>query len=198
MDGFPNGRRLEDDVTRIELQAVGGIVLAVLGLWYDDFTPGGSPLTPQLINVLTYSTGVEKNDKPFKASFPYVAAPFAGTDICPCDMPTTDPSAKPMLRSDVNMGTKLSLAAPEVMAAVSPNPFVDNSVIKYRLDETAQVNISVYNADGKVLKVLVNKKLNAGTYTQSWNGSDLTSGSYLIQVTKNGAVKQSIRVVKGK
>src|SRR5213076_663238 len=32
MDGFPNGRRLQDDVTRIELQAVGGIVLAVLGL----------------------------------------------------------------------------------------------------------------------------------------------------------------------
>ncbi|MBC7863903.1 MAG: DUF4331 domain-containing protein, partial [Bacteroidia bacterium] len=36
MDGFPNGRRLEDDVTRIELQAVGGIVLAAIGLFYDD------------------------------------------------------------------------------------------------------------------------------------------------------------------
>ena len=30
MDGFPNGRRLEDDVTRIELQAVGGVVLAAM------------------------------------------------------------------------------------------------------------------------------------------------------------------------
>ncbi|MBL7809487.1 MAG: DUF4331 domain-containing protein, partial [Saprospiraceae bacterium] len=28
MDGFPNGRRLEDDVTRIELQAVSGVALA--------------------------------------------------------------------------------------------------------------------------------------------------------------------------
>ncbi|MEJ7661095.1 MAG: DUF4331 family protein [Hymenobacter sp.] len=37
MDGFPNGRRLEDDVTRIELQAVSGVVLAALGLWYDDY-----------------------------------------------------------------------------------------------------------------------------------------------------------------
>jgi hypothetical protein len=43
MDGFPNGRRLEDDVTTIELQAVGGVVLAALGLWYDDFRPGTSP-----------------------------------------------------------------------------------------------------------------------------------------------------------
>ena len=32
MDGFPNGRRLEDDVVRIELQAVSGIALAAIGL----------------------------------------------------------------------------------------------------------------------------------------------------------------------
>ncbi|WP_421798365.1 DUF4331 domain-containing protein [Haliscomenobacter sp.] len=80
MDGFPNGRRLEDDVTRIELQAVSGIVLAAVGLWYDDFKTGGSPVTKQLLDVLTYSTGVEQNDKAFQASFPYVAAPWAGTE----------------------------------------------------------------------------------------------------------------------
>ena len=43
MDGFPNGRRLEDDVTRIELQAVSGVVLAAIGLWYDDYVPGSTP-----------------------------------------------------------------------------------------------------------------------------------------------------------
>ncbi len=80
MDGFPNGRRLEDDVTRIELQAVSGIVLAAVGLWYDDFKTGGSPVTKQLLDVLTYSTGVEQNDKAFQATFPYVAAPWAGTE----------------------------------------------------------------------------------------------------------------------
>lgn len=81
MDGFPNGRRLEDDVTRIELQAVGGIALAAIGLWYDDYKPGdANPVTPNLVNVLTYSTGVEKNDKPFKNSFPYVANPWGGQE----------------------------------------------------------------------------------------------------------------------
>lgn len=80
MDGFPNGRRLEDDVTRIELQAVSGVVLAAVGLWYDDFKTGGSPVTNQLLNVLTYTTGVEKNDKAFQTAFPYVAAPWAGTE----------------------------------------------------------------------------------------------------------------------
>lgn len=83
MDGFPNGRRLEDDVTRIELQAVGGVVLAAIGLWYDDYVPGTtpSPVTNLLVNVLQYSTGVETNDAPFSAQFPYLAEPWRGTEV---------------------------------------------------------------------------------------------------------------------
>ena len=78
MDGFPNGRRLEDDVTRIELQAVSGAVLAAIGLWYDDYTVGGNPVTPRLGNVLGYTTGVETNDTLFKTAFPYSQAPWSG------------------------------------------------------------------------------------------------------------------------
>jgi hypothetical protein len=82
MDGFPNGRRLEDDVTLIELQAVAGVALAAIGLWYDDYTAGGvNPVTQDLINVLSYRTGVNNNDKPFKTSFPYVATPWRGTEV---------------------------------------------------------------------------------------------------------------------
>ena len=82
MDGFPNGRRLEDDVTRIELQAVGGVVLAAIGLWYDDYFPGGtsSPVTNLLVNTIQYSTGVEANDAAFTGSFPYLAEPWRGTE----------------------------------------------------------------------------------------------------------------------
>jgi hypothetical protein len=82
MDGFPNGRRLEDDVTTIELQAVGGVVLAAIGLWYDDYTPGSSPspVTTSLGNVLSFSAGVTANDTTFKASFPYEQTPWRGYD----------------------------------------------------------------------------------------------------------------------
>lgn len=82
MDGFPNGRRLEDDVTRIELQAVGGVVLAAVGLWYDDYTAGDpNPVTQDLLDVLTYDTGVVANDVDFQDSFPYVAMPWRGTEV---------------------------------------------------------------------------------------------------------------------
>jgi hypothetical protein len=82
MDGFPNGRRLEDDVTRIEMQAVSGVALAAIGLWYDDYNGTGSPVTQKLLNVLTYSTGVGSNDVPFRTKFPYVALPHAGDGPC--------------------------------------------------------------------------------------------------------------------
>ncbi|NIJ51787.1 DUF4331 family protein [Dyadobacter arcticus] len=78
MDGFPNGRRLEDDVTTIELQAVGGVVLAAIGLWYDDFKMGESPVTPNLLSVLTFNAGVTKNDTTLKKTFPYLQNPWPG------------------------------------------------------------------------------------------------------------------------
>jgi len=82
MDGFPNGRRLEDDVTTIELQAVSGVVLAAIGLWYDDYIPGtsASPVTPQLGRVLGFNAGVTHNDTTFAASFPYEQMPWRGFD----------------------------------------------------------------------------------------------------------------------
>jgi len=80
MDGFPNGRRLEDDVTTIELQAVSGVALAAIGLFYDDYIPGKSPVTKNLVNVLSFNSGPTKNDTTFKAVFPYAQAPWRGFD----------------------------------------------------------------------------------------------------------------------
>ncbi len=82
MDGFPNGRRLEDDVTRIELQAASGVLLTAIGYWHDDFVAGSpNPITNLLRNILDYSTGVETNDAAFKSTFPYVASPWRGTEV---------------------------------------------------------------------------------------------------------------------
>ena len=79
MDGFPNGRRLEDDVTTIELQAVSGVALAAIGLWYDDYTAGDpSPVTHDLLNVLSFTAGPTHNDTTFKTYFPYVQTPWRG------------------------------------------------------------------------------------------------------------------------
>lgn len=70
MDGFPNGRRLEDDVTRIELQAVGGVVLAAIGLPYEN--------SDQLGKTLGTKAGPTANDTTLRTVFPYVQGPWRG------------------------------------------------------------------------------------------------------------------------
>jgi hypothetical protein len=64
--GFPNGRRLADDVVDIELRALAG----------------ATPFTPPFNRVPNNSLGdgVNGNDKPFLTAFPYVATPTAGYD----------------------------------------------------------------------------------------------------------------------
>jgi hypothetical protein len=86
MDGFPNGRRLEDDVMRITLQLNSGIFLAAMGFWYDDYI-SGNPITQNYLNVLDYTTGIETNDTTFRASFPFVQTPWAATQS---DINTTE------------------------------------------------------------------------------------------------------------
>jgi hypothetical protein len=65
-DGFPNGRRLGDDIADIELRALAG----------------GTPFTPAFNhapnNALT--DGVDHNDVPFLQHFPYVGTPHSGYD----------------------------------------------------------------------------------------------------------------------
>jgi hypothetical protein len=198
MDGFPNGRRLEDDVTRIELQAVSGVVLAAIGLWYDDFT-GGNPVTPNLINVLSYNTGVNSNDTSFKISFPYVQTPWSGTNAC-CGFPAVNSKDNTVSTTSAPAGvTKfdaLEMASPDIFIRAYPNPFVANNIIRYHVETPSRVRIDVYDEMGKLIRVLVNQNMEPGTYSVPWNGSNLAKGVYFIHAIRNGDVKQSIRVVK--
>ena len=200
MDGFPNGRRLEDDVTKIELQAVGGVVLAAIGLWYDDYIPGtsASPVTPQLLNVVTYSTGVGANDVAFKTAFPFEQTPWAGTHNCDCNDPAPK-SSNTFKYGQVDVSRKmgLSLSAPELVMKTSPNPFTDNTNIQYELRSATNVGISVYDVNGVEVKVLVNKNQPAGSYTQTLDGKGLAAGVYFVKISNNGVVKQTLRIVKG-
>ncbi len=61
LQGFPNGRRLTDDVVDIELQTLEGA-----------FNKG---LPPQIVPALAAGDKVDRNDRPFGDSFPYVALP---------------------------------------------------------------------------------------------------------------------------
>jgi hypothetical protein len=69
--GFPNGRRLEDDIVDIELRAV--------AQGYGGFLAGAFGLPNKTPNNLV-GDGVNANDSPFSPTFPYLASPWAGYD----------------------------------------------------------------------------------------------------------------------
>ncbi|RPI14805.1 MAG: T9SS C-terminal target domain-containing protein [Ignavibacteriae bacterium] len=67
-----------------------------------------------------------------------------------------------------------------------PNPFNPSTMISYSIGKTGNVNISVYNSAGQMVKELVNGYLNSGTYNVEFNGSGLASGIYYYKMITNG------------
>ena len=70
--GFPNGRRVFDDVVTIELRAVAGLTYALVD---SSYTPDGAAsevtdgLTPSSVNA------------PYLNTFPYLGVPYSGFDV---------------------------------------------------------------------------------------------------------------------
>jgi hypothetical protein len=188
MDGFPNGRRLEDDVTRIELQAVSGIVLAAVGLWYDDYTPGDpSPVTQDLLDVLTYNTGVNTNDKTFQSSFPYVAIPWKGDGNCTDDMQTS---------TDDQVDGGLGIGAPALTLMAFPNPFMHEVRFRTKLDRTAVISIQLFDAQGQLQRSVVRGEYPEGIHEFACETSSLPSGHYYARMSTSHGQVQIAKIVK--
>jgi uncharacterized protein DUF4331 len=72
--GYPNGRRLADDVVDIDLRA--------FAQGYGSILNGIAPtLFPNRFPNRVLGDGVDANDKPFLSTFPYVAAPWQGYQV---------------------------------------------------------------------------------------------------------------------
>ena len=183
MDGFPNGRRLEDDVTTIELQAVSGVVLAAIGLWYDDYDPASSPspVTDDLLGVLSYKSGPTANDVPLDQAFPYVATPHRGYDYVKkltADAPSTGTSTQ----------SPMGMVAPDAFLLEQnyPNPSGDLTTISYMLRNPADVRVNVYDITGRRVTTLIDTRQESGRHDVDWDTSRLASGTYFYQLEVDG------------
>ena len=177
MDGFPNGRRLEDDVTRIELQAVGGIVLAAIGLPYEDGSPG-------LAGALGFTVGIEKNDTTFKAQFPYMQTPWSGTKV------------QATVTAQRGATTLNLQPSPVSLVQNFPNPFVDQTTLHYEVGVKGPLTIIVSDMTGKQVATLVSNKLHKpGSYDYTWEPKSLSAGTYIATVYSGKTVLQSVKLV---
>ena len=184
MDGFPNGRRLEDDVTTIELQAVGGVFLAAIGLWYDDYVIGQSPVTPQLLNTLTFKEGVGKNDTSFRAAFPFVQTPWRGFRGASFVGPKSD-----------NIG--LGIIPGYLGVSAYPNPFKTSTRIRYKLsDDANNVRVEITDALGRKIATFEEGKKPKGEYNFVFDKPNLAAASYYVRVYADSYKSPTIGIVK--
>ncbi|WP_022822159.1 DUF4331 family protein [Hymenobacter norwichensis] len=194
MDGFPNGRRLEDDVVRIELQAVSGLVLAAIGLPYDDNPTGmPSPYSQKMQEVISFTTGVGRNDTTLKMMFPFQQTPWAGTNPQLGGPRYSDGVAQ----ANRGAASALGLQPAKVATAENyPNPFTDQTTFRYDVTVNAPISITVSDMMGRKVATIVKSKVHApGSYEVNWRTGNLKKGDYIATISTGSTVLQTVRLV---
>ncbi len=184
MDGFPNGRRLEDDVTGIALQAVGGLVLTAVGVLEDDYTGAdymGALVTPQTLSELAFLAGPTMNDLPLRGDFPYLANPHRGYDYV--KQLTADAP-----RANFSTSGRLGVGAPSgmILDQSFPNPASATSTVRFQLPRSGTVRLDVYDVQGRRVQTLADRDFQPGTHDLPWDTSSLAAGTYLYRLMVDG------------
>ena len=63
-----------------------------------------------------------------------------------------------------------------------PNPFHQETQIKFNISGQEKVRLNVYNMAGKEVAIIVNETLNAGEYNVLFSAKDLPAGVYYYQL----------------
>jgi hypothetical protein len=75
-----------------------------------------------------------------------------------------------------------------------PNPFNQSTIINFQCPEKSNVSLNIYDISGKNVKAIINRELDAGTYSLNLNIPELPSGVYFykLQTNKHSDVKKMI------
>ena len=93
--------------------------------------------------------------------------------------------------------TKTSNSVPEGYALTQnyPNPFNPTTLITYQVPVASNITLKVFDILGREVATLVDGMKEAGSYTVPFDGSRLSSGVYIAQITAQG--KNAIQFTKG-
>ncbi|MFH1162179.1 MAG: T9SS type A sorting domain-containing protein [Candidatus Jorgensenbacteria bacterium] len=76
-----------------------------------------------------------------------------------------------------------------------PNPFNPSTCIVYRVAQSAQVRLAVYNIFGIEIAVLVEERKSPGAYTVRFDGSRLPSGIYFYRLETSDGFKAAKKML---
>ncbi|MBN2011987.1 T9SS type A sorting domain-containing protein [candidate division KSB1 bacterium] len=75
-----------------------------------------------------------------------------------------------------------------------PNPFNPETQIRFEMPREESASLCIYNMHGQLVETLVNGRLNAGSYSITWQAQNHTSGIYLCHF-QAGDYEQSIKLM---
>ncbi len=85
------------------------------------------------------------------------------------------------------IGTALSIDGEDnqplefCISGVYPNPFNSRTTIHYEVPQPSQVSLSVYDLVGRLVERLVDDRVDAGRYAETWQAGILSSGLYFVR-----------------
>jgi hypothetical protein len=69
-----------------------------------------------------------------------------------------------------------------------PNPVVNQLTIDCYLEQSSEVNITIYSMDGKLMKTIQRPKQSQGMLTEVIDCNDLTKGTYILRIEANNKI----------
>ena len=70
-----------------------------------------------------------------------------------------------------------------------PNPFNPSTKIEYSITSQSHVSLNVYDIIGNEVAQLVNKSQPVGNYRFNFDGSNLSSGTYIVRLTAGDKIE---------
>ena len=116
-------------------------------------------------------------------------------DQCPDEGIDTTTDPKPVESNGcLNTITHLNLFPANYSISQNyPNPFNPTTLVDIHLPEKENLNVSIFNVTGRLVNILLNKNVEAGSYTVSWNGKDqlgqtVPTGIYFMKVVSGDQI----------
>ena len=95
----------------------------------------------------------------------------------------------PDLIQDEQLNSSVKKAKTISELQLRPNPTIDRLEIQFELPLSKETKISIFSADGKLIEIIKNKKLDQGWHSLNYDANQLTSGNYFIKVETKDATQ---------
>jgi hypothetical protein len=98
---------------------------------------------------------------------------------------------------DSKLSTSVNMLKGFSISAAYPNPFNPTTQMSLTLSTAADVSVKVFNMTGQLVDVIANGQMSSGSYSFTWDGTNVSSGVYFIQTEVGSEIhSQKIMLVK--